>query len=268
MAARRMVALICLVVLTGGLSACGQTRGATYQPNYNGDIISVNQADVISSRKVTYQGFMDLLERMEGDEYRPLAKSHLVSRQQSCQNHWYRVVYCAFPKFSGEITGPGARRIKQYYKKQYQSCAAEQDFPWLDKAGEIADTPAQAVQYRLQVYAVNILDDYVVVDFYAESYTGGGLQVSYTADVFNRNSGEKQSLGDMVNLDSAADAINTAVADYLRTKDIRPFTPYDVRQSANQMFSRTEDGLVLLFAPGTLAPSVYGTIKVPVNGVQ
>jgi len=260
---RRLLSVVCVCALACGLFSCGKQRAEPYEPKYSGDTIAVEQADVAVSRKVTNQGFLDLLERMRGDEYRPLAKSRVVSRQQSYREHWSRVVYYAFPKFMGEIKGPGARKIKQYYKERYRACAAEEGFPWLDT--EIADTPEQAMQYRLQVYAVDLLDDCVVVNFYTEAYLGGSrAEPLPTADVFDRQTGNRLALDDVINVEEAADAINKAVADTLKAKDIRPHAPYDIRGARDQMFSLTEESLTLLFAPGTLASPAYGAIKVPV----
>ena len=261
---RKLLSAICVCALACGLFACGKQRAGAYEPKYNGDILPVKQADVLASGKVTNQGFLDLLERMRGNEYRPLAKSRVVSRQQSYRDHWNRVVYYAFPKFTGEIKGPGARKIKRYYKEQYRACAAEEGFPWLDT--EVADTPEEAMQYRLQVYAVDLLDDYVVVNFYTEAYLGGNrAEPSPTADVFDRQTGDRLALGGVIDMKEAADVINEAVADYLRGKDIRPYAPYDVREAQDQMFSVAKESLTLLFAPGTLASPAYGAIKVPVT---
>jgi hypothetical protein len=110
------------------------------------------------------------------------------------------------------------------------------------------------------------LDDYVVVNFYTEAYLGGSrAEPSPTADVFDRQTGNRLALGGVIDMEEAADALNKAVADYLRVRDIRPYAPYDVREAQDQMFSVAKEGLTLLFAPGTLASPAYGAIKVSVT---
>jgi len=255
-----------MCALACGFSACAGQRGEPYSPQYNGDAVPVETKNVAASNKVTDQGFLDLLERMRGNVFRPLRKSRVFSRQQSYRGHWTRVVYCAYPKFTNEIRGPGARRIKRYYKEQYKNCAAAGAFPWLDTYGEITDSPEEMMRYRLQVYAADVLEAYVVVNFFREECTDGSRVVSSaTADVFDRATGARLALGDVVKTEgAAAEALNRAVADHLRKHDIRPFAPYDVQEAPGQAFSLTEDGPVLLFEPGALAPEAYGLIRAPV----
>ena len=262
---RRLLSAACACVLACGLFACGKTRGEPYEPKYNGDMIPVKQADVMKSKKITNKGFVDLLERMQGSDYRPLAKSYIVSAQQSYREHFNRVVYYAYPKFTNELKGPALQKLKQYYKEQYQACAALYDFPWLDTLDEITDRPNEAMQYRLQVYAADLLDDYVAVHFYTDSYLGGSkADTFYSADVFDRQTGDKLALGGVIDIAAAADAVNKAVANYLKNQDIRPHEPYDVRAAQEQMFTVTADGLALIFAPDTLAPPAYGNIRVSI----
>ena len=268
MCVQKLLSIICVCALACGFSACGIQRDEPYIPQYNNGSVSVEQGDVITSSEVTNQGFLDLLERMRGNAYRPLRKCYIVSRQQSYRSHWNRVIYYAFPKFTNEIKGPGARNIRQYYKKQYQNCTAAENFPWLDTYEEITDNAEEAMQYRLLVYAVDLLADYVVVNLYMEAHLGGGHIMSLpTADVFDRKTGSKLALNEAVALEDedVAQAINQAVADYLRMNDIKPLEPYDVRKAQDQAFSLSEDGPVLLFAPGTLAPDGYGVIRVLVD---
>jgi hypothetical protein len=264
---RKLFSVIGICVLACGLFACGKQRGEPYEPKYNGDAIPVRKADVEVSGKVTNGGFLALLERMRGHEYRPLDKSHVVSRQQSYRGHWARVAYYAFPRFTNELDGAGAKAIKAYYKAQAAACAAPEGFPWLDGIDEIADSPEQVMQYQLQVYAVELTDGYVSVEFYTESYLGGAKNESARhADVFDRAAGRKLALGDVVDVAAAAQAINKAVADHLRVADIRARTPYDVTTAQQaQDFSVTSEGITLLFAPDTLASPAYGPISVPVK---
>ena len=260
---RKLLSFLCMCALACGLSACG--KGEPYLPQYNNSKVSVEIKNVETSNKVSTQGFLDLLERMRGNAYQPLRKSYVVSRQQVYRGHWNRVVYYAYPKFTNEIKGPGARNIKRYYKEQYENCAATEDFPWLDTYKEITDSPEEMIRYRLRVYAADVLTDYVAVNFFWEDCTDGRqIASSATADVFDRHTGNRLALGDVISIEEAAASINKVVADYLRIHDIRPHAPYDVRQAQDQMFSVTAEGLTLLFAPDTLAPMAYGAIKVPI----
>ena len=263
---RKLLSFVCMCALACGLSACARQRGVPYSPQYNGGTVPVETKNVVTSNKVTSQGFLDLLERMRGNVFRPLRKSCVFSRQQTYRGHWSRVVYCAYPKFTNEIKGPGARKIKQYYREQYKNCAAAEKFPWLDAYGEITDSPEEMMRYRLQVYAADVLEGYVVVNFFREECTDGSrVMSSAAADVFDRVTGTRQALGDVVTMEGAAvEALNRAVADYLRKRDIRPFAPYDVQEAPGQAFSLAESGPVLLFEPGSLAPEAYGLIQVPV----
>jgi len=224
----------------------------------------VEKGDVKTSRKVTNPGFLELLERMRGGDYRPLAKSYVVSRQQSYRGHWARVVYYAYPKFTKELEGHGAEKIKAYYEGQYKACAATADFPWLDTYREITDSPEEMMRYRLQVYAVDMPAGYVVVNFFREECVDGRRVVpAAAADVFDRETGARLSLGDVIDVEESAGAVNKSVADYLKMHGIRPGAPYDVREAQDQAFSVTTEGLTLLFAPGALAPEAYGLIQIP-----
>lgn len=261
---RKLCVGLAICALTWGLFACGQAE--PYQPNYDGSGVTVEQSAVKRANKVTNEGFLALIERKQGHEYRPLDKSHVVSRQQSYRGHWTRVVYYAFPRFTNEISGVGAKAIKDYYKAQAAACAAPEDFPWLSDADEIADSPEQVMQYQLQVYAVELTDDYVSVEFYTESYLGGVKnETARHADVFARATGRKLALEDVLDIGASARVINQAVADYLRIADIRPYSPYDVAAARAQDFSVNSEGITLLFAPDTLAPPAYGPISVPVS---
>jgi len=258
---RKLLAFVCVCALAWGLSGC--TKEEPYAPQYNGESVPVEINNVAASKKITDGGFLDMLERLRGGAYRPLRKSYVFSRQQVYRGHWTRVVYSAHPKFINEIKGPGARKIKRYYKERYENCADAEDFPWLDTYKEIADSADEMMRYRLQVYAADVLADYVAVTFFRQDSTDGrGVLSAYTADVFDRATGTKQALGDVVDLKGGAEAINQAVKETLRVRDIRPFAPYDVRKAKNQAFTVTEDGPVLLFAPGELAPEAYGAIQI------
>ena len=261
---RKFISVLCACALACGLSACGP-GGGEYAPNYDGSAVAVERGGVKNANKVTHEGFLALLERKQGHEYRPLAKSYVVSRQQSYRGHWARVAYYAFPRFTNELGGGGAKAIKDYYKAQAAACAAPGDFPWLSGMEEIADSPEQVMQYQLQVYAVELTERFVSVEFYTESYLGGAKNESaWHGEVFDRETGRRLALGDAADLAASAQAVNRAVADYLRVADIRPHAPYDVAAAPEQDFSVTADGVALLFAPGALAPAAYGPLKVPV----
>ena len=260
---RKTIAMIVLIALACGLTACGLGgRGETFEPAFDGALVPVRRLGVVTSGEVSFQGFLDLLERMQ--EYRPLAQSRVVSRQQSYMNHWQRVVYFSYPRFTDEISGPAARRIDDYFRQRYRACTARDDFPWLTGMSEIADSAEEMIQYRLQVYAVALLEDYVAVRFHRESHLGGGvIETEVAADVFDRHTGEKRALRDFAH-DEQAPLLNQAVAEHLRVADIQPYEPFDVLQAQDQAFTVTENGLVLLFSPGELAPAARGVIEVEI----
>ncbi|MCL1951527.1 MAG: RsiV family protein [Oscillospiraceae bacterium] len=261
---RKLLSFVCLCALACGLGACG--KGEPYAPQFNGDSIPVVTKNVAGSKRVTNRGFLDLLERMRGGANRPLRKSWVFSRQQAYRGHWTRVVYYAYPRFTNEIKGPGAKRIKRYYKEQYKGCDAAGEFPWLDACRELTDSPEDMMRYRLQVYAADMPAGYVVVNFFREECVDGRrVAPAAAADVFDRETGARLSLGDVIDVNESAEAVNRAVANYLRVHDIRPLKPYDVKEARDQAFSLTEEGPVLLFAPGALAPEAYGLIQVPLG---
>jgi|GEM_PF-1948760 len=261
---RKTLAVICvLCALAFGLVACRQGTGSTFEPQWNGRLVPVNQRNVTTSRNVNFENFLDMLQRMQGNDYRPLARSYVVQRQQSYQNHWYRIVYFTYPRFGSEISGPGAQQIQQYYQQQYRANTVRDDFQWLTDFDEIADSSEALVQYRLQVYAVDLLENFVSVRFVRQSHLGdGAIETELTADVFDLYSGEKLALSDVLDIETYAEAINAAVADYLRMRDIPPHEPYDVLAVENQIFSLVENGIVLLFSPGDLALAGFGVIEV------
>jgi len=266
---RKTLSFLLILTLTCGLYACGSgksgSKGTTYKPKYNGEEIQVQRREVAKSKKITFQGFLDMLERKQKSEWIPLANSYIVSREQSYQNHWYRVVYYAYPQFTDEMKGGGAKQIKRYYKEQYKNSGALDDFPWIEDAGKLVDSTEQIVYYRMQLYTTDIMVQYVAVNFIEEEHTGGSqIKQAPRADVFDRNTGTKLRLGDVVDLKKSAKGINKAVADHLRIKDIKPSEAYDITAVENPSFSVNNDGLVMLFAPGDLAPEAYGMIQAPV----
>ncbi|MCL1952952.1 MAG: RsiV family protein [Oscillospiraceae bacterium] len=263
---RNIAGLVCVCALACGLFACGPAPGAAYQPKYNGEPVPVRQGEVVTG-KVTFPDFLSMLERKQGLEYKPLKKSYIAQRQQAYQGYFYRIAYYAFPRFTGELSGPGGRKIKRFYRDQYRACDPKKEFDcWLDGLETVPDTADEIIKYVMQVYAVELLDGYVAVAFTTESHTGGGKVTRIpSADVFDRNTGERLSLGDVVELKAAAQAINRAVADDLRIRDIRPFEPYDISKAADQPFTLTENGIVLLFPADTLAPVAYGPLEIPIS---
>ena len=263
---RKTIAMLVLVALACGLTACGLGgRGETFEPAFDGAMVPVRRLGVVTSSQVNFQGFLDLLERMQGREYRPLAQSRVVSRQQTYMNHWQRVVYFSYPRFTDEISEAAAQRIDNYYRQRYRACTARDDFPWLTGMSEIADSVEAMIQYRLQVYAVELLEDYVAVRFHRDSHLGGGvIETEVAADVFDRHTGEKRALRDFVQTDEQMQTLNRAVAEHLRMADIRPHEPFDVQQAQSQAFTVAENALVLLFSPGELAPATRGVIEVEI----
>jgi len=249
-----------VLALVSGLSACG-LRSVTFEPQWTGELIEVQRFGV-STGRVTLPAFQVILAGM-GDDYQPLARCRTVNRQQSYQNHWHRIVYYAYPHFTDELDGSGGRMIANYYRQRYRNCTARQDMTWITDLREIADDTDFLI-YQLQVYSVVLLDDYVAVRFRRDSHLGGGsIRTEITADVFDRQSGEKLALGDVIDIAEHAELLNRAVADHLRIASI-PQAPFDVQEQM-PAFHLTEDDLVLIIAPGELVDTRYGTLEVRIG---
>lgn len=260
---RKLIALTMLCVLACGLAACG--AGETYAPKYDGSTVPVAKSDVENSRRVTHERMLDYLDSLRGHEFQPLEDSYIVQKQQSYRGHWYDAVYYAYPKFGDEIAGAGAKKIRQYYKQQYNKCSAAEDFPWLAQRSAVTDAAEGYIQYDLQVYAVEQADGYVSVVFTTETLTEDrGTTMRKTADVFELATGETITLADAVDLQACAAAINRAVADRLRLADIPALAPYDVLGAQDPAFSIGQDNVTLFFAPGELAHEDFGSIAVQV----
>ena len=264
---RKTIVIIVICALACGLTACGLGRGETFEPQFDGTPVPVRRLGVVSGQ-VSFQEFLDLLQQMQSrGDYRPLAQSRTVNRQQSYMNHWRRFVYYAYPRFTDEISGPAAQEIDAYYRQRYRACTARQDFTWLTDHSEITDNVDEMIRFRLQVYAVDLLEDYVAVRFRRESLMGANLhEIEVAADVFDRHTGAKLTLGDLLDIAEHAQTLNQAVANHLRVADIRSVgdEPFDILAVENQAFTVTEHGIVLLFSPDELAYAPRGVIEVEV----
>ena len=254
---RKIIAFFAALILTAvGFSACSR-GGEPFSPRYDGTVVPINQRDVITTNRVTNQSFLDMLAYMR--EYQPGAQSRTVVRQQAYRSHWYRVVYVAYPRFDD------LHEIDRYYGQRHRDSIALHEVEWLDVLDEIADSTDQVIQYFLQVYAMTMLESHVVVRFRQDMFADGEISTKVMADVFDRNSGEKLGLGDVIDLQTRAEEINLAVADHLRVRDITPHERFDVLQAQEQQFMLTQQGVVLLFSPGELAPALHGVIEITVG---
>jgi len=252
---RNIIALVLvLAVAAVGFTACSRT-GEPFEPQHDGAQIAIEHRHVVETNRVVHQSFLDMLERMQ--EHQPGAQSRVVQQQQSYRGYWHRIAYFAYPRFGSDL-----QAIDQYYQQRYRDNEAMAAVTWLSHLGEIADSPDQALQYALQVYAVTEFYDYVSVRFRQDTHRGGGeIYTRVFADVFDRHTGEKLSLGDAIDLEAQVAEIMSAVADYLRIRDMTPHAPFDALRG-NQQFAITEQGIVLLFSPGELVSAIHGVIEI------
>lgn len=260
---RKLALIMFMFALAAGLTACSQA-GDPFAPQYDGEIVVVQRQNVLQSRTVTHEGFLQMLQRMP--DYQPISRSYMVQRQQVFRDHFSRIVYYAYPRFTADILeNPARQQINRYYRARQRENNALRDFEWLRGLDEIADTTDQALRYRLQVYAVQVLDDYVSVRFRRSYHTGGGLvNTTLLGDVFCRHIGEKLSLDDLIDVQARAIEINLAVANYLRVRDIHVHQPFDVLAWNDLQVSLVPQGIVLMISPGELAPRAVGAIEVTI----
>jgi len=257
---RKIILIVLTLALAAGLTACSRA-GESFVAQYNGETVPVQRQHVLQNRTVTHEDFVQMLERMP--DYQPLARSFVVQRQQVFRDHFSRIVYYAYPRFSGELENPAARQINRYYRAQQRENSALRDFAWLRGLEDITETTDQILRYRMQVYSVQLLEEYVAVRFRRDSHTGGGVvESTLLGDVFCRNTGEKLLLEDIINVPERAAEINLAVADHLRLRDIRAVSPFDVLNWENLQFSLVPQGIVLMFSPGELVARTIGAIEV------
>ena len=205
-----------------------------------------------------------MLQRMP--DYQPISRSYMVQRQQIFRDHFSRVVYYAYPRFTAStLENPARRQINRYYRARQRENNALRDFEWLRGLEEIADTTDQELRYRLQVYTVQLLEDYVAVRFRRSYHTAGGVvNTTLLGDVFCRHTGEKLTLDAIIDVDARAAEINLAVANYLRVRDIHVHQPFDVLAWDDLQFTLVPQGIVLMFSPGELAPRAVGVIEVTI----
>jgi len=258
---RKIIPIILTLALAAGLMACSRA-GEPFFPQHNGETVQVRRQNVLQRRTVTHEDFLQMLERMP--DYQPLARSYMVQRQQVFRDHFSRMVYYAYPRFSaGELENPARRVINRYYRARRRENNALRDFEWLRGLEEITDTTDQRMRYRMQVYAVQVLEDYVAVRLRRSSHTGGGMvNTTLLGDVFCRRTGAKLALSDIIDVDARAAEINLFVADYLRVRDIQALAPFDVRTWENLQFTLVPHGIVLMFSPGELAARVVREIEI------
>jgi len=260
---RKLVPIILTLALAAGLTACSRA-GEPFSPQFSGETVPVRRQNVLQSRTVTHENFVQMLERMP--DYQPLARSYLVQRQQIFRDHFTRVVYYAYPRFSGELSNPAQRQINRYYRAQQRANTALRDFEWLRGLEEVTDTTDQQLRYRLQVYHVQLLDNYVAVRLRRDSHVGGGsVNTTLLGDVFCRNTGAKLALGDVIDLQARAAEVNRIVADYLRLRDMHAPVPFNVLAWEDLQFIVVPQGIVLMFSPGELVPRVHGTIEIIIS---
>ncbi|MCL2446506.1 MAG: RsiV family protein [Oscillospiraceae bacterium] len=260
---RKLVLIMLTLALAASLTACSRA-GDPFTPQFDGEIIEVQRSNVLQSRTVTHEDFMQMLQRMS--DYQPVSRSYIVQRQQVFRDHFSRIVYYAYPRFTtGSLENPARSQINRYYRARQRENNALRDFEWLRELQEITDTTDQVMRYRLQVYTVQLLEDYVAVRFRRDSHTGGGVvNITLLGDVFCRHTGEKLMLEEIIDVDARAAEINLVVADYLRVRDIHASRPFDLLDWDDLQFTLVPQGVVLLFSPGELAPRATGVIEVTI----
>ncbi|MCL2194695.1 MAG: RsiV family protein [Oscillospiraceae bacterium] len=260
---RKLVLIMLTLALAAGLTACSRA-GDPFIPQFAGETVAVRRQNVLQSRTVTHENFLQMLERVPNNQ--PVSRSFVVQRQQVFRDHFSRVVYYAYPNFStGELENPARRQINRYYRARQRANTALRDFEWLRGLDEITDTTDQVLRYRLQVYAVELLDDFVAVRFRRDSHTGGGMiDTTLLGDVFCRHTGDKLTLTDIIDVQARAAEINLAVADHLRVRDTHAFASFDVLTWENLQYTLVPQGIVLLISPGELAPRTAGAIEVTI----
>lgn len=265
-----------LCLLLAGLFGCSAAEQEEAVPAiaYGVDMITIDAAKVVISDEITDQEFWELLEYADAFR-RPIANSYVINKQESYLDTYFRVMYAELPKFTNELKGAGAEKIKAYYAAEYKRLRNKKvDGAFSDQDGEpLIDGAGERLQYNYNVYSVEYLEHYVVINFFNDWYGGGahGLE-GKLADVFDLRTGEKLELGDLVDIDASAEIINQAVTDYV-WKEIENELEswlgeeYDIRSYDGEhptKYTMAEEGVILIFNPYEVAWYAAGIIEVPI----
>jgi len=272
---KKYTALLLCAALAAGLCACDlfqpkpqptttavETTATATEENttreWTGEEIPVDKDKIITKDVVDYPEF-------HRDGGSPIAHSYILQKQESYLDRFYRVLYLAWPDFRDEISGPGAEKIKAYYAQAYEAAKPGKLDTSLYDYEFIADSPAEEYHYDYQDYSVELLERYLVVNFYGDWY-GGGAHGGYTltADVFNLQTGEKLTLEDFVRVKRDYAKINALAEAYLRENEVDTFSEtFDIRETPPSSFTVTQDSLVLIYNQYEIAPYAAGTIEIP-----
>ena len=265
------VALLCAML--AGLCACGQAA-----PEKLGAAETTSKSTTIeTTRPEPVTVIVDPAKLVESDQVEDRYWQEAIAKhndtnsiiycfRQTYLDQWEREVFRCWPKFTNEAGKQAAARLNAYYEAE---AAKPCDDDWLlIQPGDILyDSAMFASWYDFLLFDLELQRDYVIVHFYGDGYSGGAhpYHVQW-ADVFDRSTGKKLVLGDVLNLKASADAINRTVTEHIvefgwSSSDNES---YDIRALPEQNFAVTEQGVVLIFGEYEIAPYAAGIIEVPI----